>query len=215
MAPDVILSGLVSIANDWTWLAIGWHFLLAVLLVLLVAGWRPSARALGGVLNTMVVSVSAVAWLSGNPFNGATFAVLAGVLTWAARRRSSAPLHFVERPWTFVGAGLITFGATYPHFVAADSWTTYLYAAPMGLLPCPTLVVVIGVTLLVQDLHSTPWSTAVAVAGVIYGGFGVFRLGVQLDWALLVASATLAFMVRHRSSGHASHIQPTGLFARD
>ena len=211
MAPDRILSALASIANEWKTLAMAWHVFLATLLLAVAAGWRPSARVLGGVLGLMVVSVSAVAWLSGNPFNGTALGVLAGGLTWMATRFTSAPLRFAKRPWTLVGAGLIAFGSTYPHFLATDIWTTFLYAAPFGLLPCPTLAVVIGITLLVEELHSAPWSTAVALAGVIYGGFGVFRLGVELDWVLLLASVLLAFMGRRRSSAYASANQPLNL----
>jgi hypothetical protein len=42
-APETILTGLSTIANDWRWLAVTWHFLLAALLVLVAAGWRPAA----------------------------------------------------------------------------------------------------------------------------------------------------------------------------
>jgi hypothetical protein len=40
-SPDTILSGLASIANDWRWLAIGWHLWLAMLTGLLAGGWWP------------------------------------------------------------------------------------------------------------------------------------------------------------------------------
>ena len=48
--PETILAGLAAIANDWRSLAIAWHVLLGVLLVLLLAGWRPSARLMGQLL---------------------------------------------------------------------------------------------------------------------------------------------------------------------
>jgi hypothetical protein len=76
--------------------------------------------------------------------------------------------------------------------VRTDSWTTYIYASPFGILPCPTLSVVIGITLLFPDLRSRSWTTSLAVASLLYGAIGVFRLGVVLDWGLLLASATLA-----------------------
>lgn len=192
MAPHVILAGLASIANDWKWLAIGWHVLLAALLVSLVAGWRPSARSLGRLLGSTLASVGAVAWLSDNPFNGTAFAIMAGALAWTTGRLSSGPIHFARRGWAAAGVALLIFGWTYPHFLMTESWATYLYAAPFALLPCPTLCVVIGMSLLVDDLLSPPWAAVLVLAGMFYGAFGVFRLGVQLDWALLLGSALLA-----------------------
>lgn len=52
-------------------------------------------------------------------------------------------------------AALVVFGWTYPHFVSTHSWIEYAYAAPLGLIPCPTLSVVIGFTLLVRDVGTS------------------------------------------------------------
>lgn len=204
MAAELILAGLASIANDWTALAIAWHVLLAAMLLLLTAGWRPSARLLGRLLIPPIFSVSVAAWLSGNPFNATTFAIVAGVLAWAASRLSTGPIHFAARGWASAGVVLIAFGSAYPHFLRTDVWARYLYAAPLGLLPCPTLSVVIGMTVLVDSLHQPRWCAPLIAAGVIYGGFGVARLGVQLDWALLVASAILVVIARHSPAGPAA-----------
>jgi hypothetical protein len=39
------LTGLSTIANDWRRFAITWHVLLAALIALFPAGWRPATRA--------------------------------------------------------------------------------------------------------------------------------------------------------------------------
>jgi len=156
VSPVAILAGLTTIANDSRWLAVCWHIVLATLVVMLLAGWRPSNRLLGGLLITPLVSVSTVAWLSGNPFNGITFAVL-----------------------------------------RTNSWVSYLYASPFGLLPCPTLAVVIGTRLLLGRLQSSLWDMALVAAALVYGAVGTLRLGVRLDWALLFASVTLAALALH------------------
>jgi hypothetical protein len=199
-----ILAGLTAIANDWWWLAVTWHALLAVLLLMLVAGWRPTTRSLSHLLIMPLFSVSLLAWVSGNPFNGTTFAVLAGALALGARRVPNAPVQIVPSLWGAPGVALVIFGWTYPHFLRTDSWTPYLYASPFGLLPCPTLSVVIGMTLLVPALRSSLWNTALFVAGLLYGGVGTFQLGVSLDWALLFASATLAGLLLHGRRGDSS-----------
>ena len=201
MAPESILAGLTGIANDWRWLAIVWHILLAAGLVRLVAGWRPSSRLLSQLLVAPLLCVSLVAWLSGNPFNGTAFGVLAATLLGAAKRFSKASVRLDSPARVAPGIALILFGWTYPHFLTTDSWTTYLYASPFALLPCPTLSAVIGITLLFRDCRSSLWSTALVVAGLVYGAMGVFRLGVALDWGLLAAAAILATTLARDHAG--------------
>jgi hypothetical protein len=202
--PDAILTGLTTVANDWRWLAIIWHVLLAALSVTLVAGWRPSTRLISHLLVGPLLSVSLLAWLSGNPFNGTAFGILAATLVGTATRFSNTSLRVASPAWIAVGVALVSLGWTYPHFLRADSWTTHLYASPFGLLPCPTLSVVIGITLLFRDLHSSPWSTVLVVAGLLYGAVGVFTLGVAIDWVLLVASAVLAATQARDQAGRRS-----------
>ena len=212
MPPESILAGLTGVANDWRWLALAWHIFLALVLARLVAGWRPSTWLIGHLLVAPLVSVSLVAWLSGNPFNGTVFGVLAATLLTAAKRFSKASVQLHSPAWVAPGVALIMFGWTYPHFLTTDSWTTYLYASPFGLLPCPTLSVVIGITLLSRDCRSSLWSTALVVAGLLYGAMGVFRLGVALDWGLLAAAAILATTVREHAgwrSVRADHSERT------
>jgi hypothetical protein len=190
-SPDALLTALGAIANDWRWLAIAWHLPFAALFFGLMAGWRPHARLLGWVLAAPLLSVSLVAWMSGNPFNGTMFAVLAATLVWSVARFGNPSVTFAPAAWVAAGNGVIVFGWTYPHFVRTESWVTYLYASPFGLLPCPTLAVVIGITLIFRHLSARLWQAALMVTGLVYGAIGVFRLGVLLDWGLLLASAML------------------------
>jgi hypothetical protein len=196
-SPDALLAGLSAIANDWRWLAIAWHLLLAALFLALCAGWRPQVRLLGRALVAPLLSVSVVAWVSGNPFNGTVFAVLAAGLGWSAALFNNTAVTVVRSAWAAAGVGIVLFGWMYPHFVRAEWWMTYAYASPFGILPCPTLAVVIGLTLIVGHASSTSWQAALVAAGLLYGVIGVFRLGVALDWGLLLAAATLgAALVR-------------------
>lgn len=191
-SPHEILDGLTAVANGWRVLAVGWHVLLAIAAAALLAGWRPANRSAAPLLILPLVSVSALAWHSGNPFNGATFAALALALGWIARRMSWTRISG-SSPWLAApGALLLAFAWVYPHFLRTETWWEYAYAAPLGLLPCPTLSAVIGVTLLLRLLESTSWSLTVAVAGLAYGVIGVVRLGVALDAALIAGAAILA-----------------------
>ena len=190
---DAVLSWATGVANDWRWLATVWHLALGALLTAVVAS-RISRRVLGFLLTLPIASVAAVAAMSGNPFNAATFAIVTALLVRSAARLPATGVEAMWRRWTVAGVLLIAFGWVYPHFLATDTWSAYVYASPFGLLPCPMLSVVIGVTLVFDGFRSSSWNGVLAAAGVVYGVIGVFRLGVVLDvW--LLAGATLLGMV--------------------
>jgi hypothetical protein len=85
----------------------------------------------------------------------------------------------------------VAFGSGYPHFLETNHWITYGYAAPLGVLPCPTLSAVIGATLLLGALGSAAWSISLGIGGLLYGAVGVFVLGVQLDYVLMAGALVL------------------------
>ena len=190
-SPDTILAGLSPIGNQWRWLATTWHLLLGALMVALAAGWRPSLRLTGSLLVAPLLSVSLVAWLSGNPFNGTLFAILSALLVAMVVRVADVVVRPASPGWLALALAFVAVGGTYPHFLETHSWTTYVYASPFGTLPCPTLLVVIGGTLIFPNLGSTSWRMVLALAGLLYGGIGVFRLEITLDWSLLLAAGVL------------------------
>jgi hypothetical protein len=192
---ETILSWATAVANDWRWFATWWHIAFAALGIALVSGFRPTRRLLGFVLALPVISVAVVAWMSRNPFNGVSFSVLGVLLLRAAMHLPQATLTTASRRWLLAGVGLLAFGWTYPHFLITDTWTAYIYASPLGLLPCPTLSVVIGLTLIFRGLHSMAWSIPLFAVGIVYGLIGVFILEVSLDIWLLSGSILLGVMV--------------------
>jgi hypothetical protein len=191
---DSILSWATTVANDWRWLAMWWHVGLAALLIALVSGFYPTRRLLGSVLALPVVSVAVLAWVSRNPFNGLIFTILAVLLLRAAISMPRTVVIPASSLWVVTGTSLVAFGWTYPHFLITDTWTAYFYASPLGLLPCPTLSVVIGMTLIFGGLHSMAWSVPLFATGVLYGAIGVFILQVSLDVWLLSGSIVLGVM---------------------
>lgn len=187
-SPADILENLATIANDWRGVAIFWHLFLGVLVFSLVAGWRPSRRLIGVLLAAPLASVSALAWASGNPFNGTAFAALSLILAIVAIRLPSGAVRIGSMPLLIPGALLVGFGWVYPHFLETDEWTSYLYAAPLGLLPCPTLSSIIGVSLIVDLLGSRTWALVLTTVGVLYGLIGALQLGVNIDVVLAVGA---------------------------
>jgi hypothetical protein len=199
--PEQILRGLGQITNGWRALAVFWHAYFGVLLLLLALGARPDRRLVGGLLALPLLSVSVLAWAGSNPFNGTFFAV-SGLASIAISRKLPSDRARMGPPWAVVaGALLFAFGWLYPHFLETSSFLPYLYAAPTGLIPCPTLSIVIGVSLVLGGLGSRSWCLVLGVTGFFYGVFGAVRLGVAIDVILLVG--VLAMGVSWMSLGRA------------
>lgn len=112
-----------------------------------------------------------------------------------ALRLRPVPPVFAAPPMRAAGAGLAAFGRVYPHFLEGGH-VRYLYAAPLGLVPCPTLALVVGLTPMLRGLESRGWTLTLAVASLFYGLFGWFRLGVAMDGALLLGALLLSVRAR-------------------
>ncbi len=135
--PEQILDGLTHIANQWQTLAIVWHIYFAILAGGLALGVRPTKRVGAILLALPLISVSVLAWLTANPFNGTLFAAAAIALLVIAVRMPQAKIDIA--PLWLVGAGalLFVFGWVYPHFLQSTSFAPYVYAAPTRPDPVP------------------------------------------------------------------------------
>ena len=186
-----ILDSLGRIAREWRWIAIGWHAAAAIAATVLLIK-RPSRgqRVPAIVVALPLVSVTALAWWSGNPFNGTIFTVLTVALVLEAGRLEDRPLHSASPASVAAGSILVIFGLVYPHFLPDGSQWSYLYAAPFGLIPCPTLSVVTGASLAAGVFGSRAWGFTLGVVALAYGVIGVVVLGVAID-AVLFAGAVL------------------------
>lgn len=191
---DAIVRGLGVIAREWTFLALMWPAYYGLLWSALLLGWRPPQAIVGALQVPPLVSVSTLAWLGGNPFNGVLFAVLAVTLSWICTRLPGRSLALTSPAWRVAAAALVVFAWIYPHFLDDRPLYAYLYAAPLGLIPCPTLSMVVGTTILLKGLGSRAWSLIIAFAGAFYGLFGALRLGVKIDWVL--AAGALAVLMQ-------------------
>jgi hypothetical protein len=185
------------ISNDAVALAVAWHAAVAAACGALAMGWRPSRRWAAALLALPVASVGMLALRYGNGFNGLAFAGLALAMFATAVRMVPRPVAAGAGASTGTGLALIAYAWLYPHFLEPGSPALYLVAAPLGLIPCPTLSLVIGFTMLAGGLGSKTWCALLGAAGLFYGLFGVLRLGVWLDVPLAVAAVALfAFAVR-------------------
>lgn len=186
-----IINGLQSVVNDYSTFAIVWHAIFYFLLTGLIAKWQPSNKLFGVLLCLPLVSVALFAWLSGNPFNGFVFSIMTILIFIFGFKASNQPIQISQVPFMIIGILMIVFGLIYPHFISANSIFKYFYASPVGLIPCPTLSILIGFLLLYNGFGSQPITITFIAIGLFYGIFGVLKLAVYLDIFLILGSITL------------------------
>jgi uncharacterized membrane protein HdeD (DUF308 family) len=164
-------------------------------LAALIAKWQPSNKILGVLICLPLLSVAVFAWLSGNPFNGILFTIMAILIIIFGFKASNQPITISQVPFMVVGIFMIVFGLVYPHFISADSFLKYLYASPVGLIPCPTLSIIIGFLLLYNGFGSQSITLTFIIFGLFYGIFGVLKLAVYLD--VFLVFGTIALIVKY------------------
>ena len=207
---EEILHGLKMISNQAIAISIGWHVVLGIAVIALLAGVRPNKRFAATTLSVPFASVAALAFAFENPFNGAVFALLAVVLAALAMGAPRDSVTLGERWAVALGGLLIAFAWIYPHFLEREGWFVYLYAAPLGTIPCPTLSAVIGAALLAGGFGLGAWRLILALAGSFYAVFGVLRLGVVIDAVLLAGAVGLLVQyVRDRAKSASLPIAET------
>ena len=192
---DQILASLREIANNWQLLAIFWHAYFGMFMAALVMGYRLSKPIAGVLLSLPLFSVSAIAWLNGNPFNGTLFSLIGIALLFVAVRLQRSVIQLAPLPYLIPGILLFLFGWVYPHFLETPSWLAYLYAAPTGIIPCPTLSIIIGSVLILDGLGSRALCLVLVAAGLLYGIIGTVQLGVLIDGVLILGTITTLVFV--------------------
>lgn len=207
-----ILQNLADIADQALPFAVVWHCVALLALLMWALDFRLPRRIDAALRCVPLGSVGVVAWLFGNAFNGVVLILLTiamVVLSLQTATDPAAPVRNLDR-WS--GAALIAFGWLYPEFIdPAQPAYVFAYASPLGTLPCPTLSFLIGLQLLTGEPWGRSASRVLALAGLFYGTWGVFRLSVWLDTALLLGAVTLLLSTlprRHKTTEASSEPGP-------
>ena len=199
---QAITQVLATAANELAWVAMAWHVVILGALIAIVRGWRPSSRVACILLTAPIMSVAVASIAYGNVFNAISFGLLAFMLAVVGER---LPQPHVERgpTWAVVaGCALLVFGLAYPHFVVG-SWVRAIAAAPVGVVPCPTLAFVAGAVIVAGGFGSRVVPLILALWVGFYSWFGVRQLGVTLDLGLGMALVGLvAVFVRNDTAAH-------------
>ena len=98
-----ILESLATISERWQALAVLWHIYFGLLAAAAIFGWRPPGRLAGTLLIPPIASVSVLAWMQGNPFNGALTGMLCVALVLLLRRTNIAHVMLASPPSSYSG----------------------------------------------------------------------------------------------------------------
>lgn len=208
-----ILETLSSLARDLVWLAVIWHGLVLAAVVLVIRGLRLSSRAAIVWLTLPSLSVSVAAFAYGLLFNGIAFGLLGLAFAALGLAHERPPLRPGPTWARVLGAALLAFGWAYPHFDVGP-WHRTLYAAPLGVLPCPTLAVLAAAALFADGLHSRAACSLLGAWCAFYAAFGVFRLGVVIDLGLVLGAVGLVVIAARRRPRSDARREQNGPAAR-
>jgi hypothetical protein len=195
---EEILRSLKFISENYITVSIVWHLLVYFSFLLLFFQRRkPTKRTSGFLMTLPIFSVAVISALSANFFNAIVFFII-GLLIFIFCFRLSRNSGF-NSPWFIKLAGIIFIlsACLYPHF--SENLSLIFLTAPIGVIPCPTLLLVIGVTLIVGPL-SQKWTIVLICAALFYGLFGMIRLKVNIDVVLLLTLIPLFWQLFRRSS---------------
>jgi hypothetical protein len=115
-----ILEGLANIAESQRALAVLWHVYVGLFVAFALFGYRVHDRLVGALLIPPLASVSVLAWIHGNPFNGTAFAALSIILIALLWKSRTSAVERAHRAWLLLGFSLVAFGWTYPHYWSAS-----------------------------------------------------------------------------------------------
>lgn len=190
MSPEKILTYLTFVPNQTLWLNALNHLLVISSLLFLIFGKTEKTKRLvvDGIICLLFTSIVAVAVAYGNPFHAITMgllAVFAGIEFWQGKNEFT-PLKINTR--SIIALLSICIGFWYPEFVEANSLALLLFS-PVGIVPCPTLLVVLGLLTLAYPRVNKTQYTITALMGAFYGITGVFQLKVMLDLPIIIIVA--------------------------
>lgn len=130
-------------------------------------------------------SVFLHAAIFGNPFIGLLFLIMTLIMVFELIRRKNNFQFTESRLINITAVLLLVFGFVYPHFVNT-SLAEYILYAPVGIVPCPTLITILGFYLLNTNPNKVSYWT-ITVISTIFSLIGIIMFKVYIDIVLLLA----------------------------
>lgn len=187
ISPEKILNYLIMVSNQNLWLNALIHLMVLTAMLVLIFGKNTKNKkwVVDGVICLLFISIVSVAIVYGNPFHLLTMgllAIFAVIELWQGKNEFITPKINLHTLIAFVS---IIIGFCYPEFVKANP-IGLLLVSPAGIVPCPTLLIVLGLlTLAYPKVNKIQYLMTVLI-GTFYGVTGVFQLKVFLDMAIII-----------------------------
>jgi len=188
MSSERILAGLQMTVNTYSGLRVVHHILLIVVFIFFISFKERVSRlvSLYTVLAFLTIFLTSLA-----PIGNIFYLVVFGILTTLAILEFLNPktdYSMKGTPTINVVIALLSgfLGFWYPHFM--EGYFKALYASPYGIIPCPTLLVILSFFLVFYPYSHKFFHWILTIVGLFFGFFGFFVLKVRIDLALLALS---------------------------
>jgi len=196
MDASSMLDYLSMVANKNLGLNMAAHLavIVAIASLYLLKDLKVKKYIFNGTILALFLSVTVNAIIYGNPFHVLTFgilAVMAAVELIRGKNQVDTPKKSIN---TIIAYGFVFIGLWYPEF--SDSMFKALLLSPVGMLPCPTLITVLGMLNLYSPNISKLQFVVTVLLGTVYGVIGTFRFGVYLDvWLIVIVIYSIYKMI--------------------
>lgn len=180
---------LMIISNKNIFVNAGMHLLILVSMasIYLLKDMKVRKYVVEGTILALFLSVTINAAIYGNPFHAITFGIMAALAVYVLAKGKNMVTMPQQGFRTMVALLFIFLGFWYPEIVKANIFESLLIS-PVGVVPCPTLLVALGMLNMFYPNISKVQLIVTAFFGIIYGAIGTFKLGVYFDLWLIGAT---------------------------
>ncbi|ARE39147.1 hypothetical protein RGUI_1006 [Rhodovulum sp. P5] len=190
--PAEISAVLAGIAHDLRLYSGGLHVAVPVVLTAGLVLERFRSRLLAGLIAYLALSAAVVSVLYGLPPNTLVFSA---IFLLGARVLLSGQIAFDLTALGRIDKGVATlgllFGFWYLHWVEPPILLNAAIVSPLGVVNCPTLLMICGLLCLATPPRPRLLTFFAAFATLHFGLFGIFFLGAYIDVALVICALFL------------------------
>ena len=162
------------------------RLVVVALVVLFAARRRVSSAILAGFIAVILIAAATLAVIFEDSTNLFVFMVLFPLgLIWGREALILPPDARPKPARIAVACALALTAFFYPHFVDGALGTVLF--APLGIVPCPTLIFACAGIVASERLYSLVSIISTWAVSAFFGVVGVFYLGVKADWILIAA----------------------------
>lgn len=201
MNPESVINYLAMVSNQNIYLNLVMHVItfLSIPSIFLLKNIRVQKAVFNGLVVILTLTVTVNALINGNPFHLVTFAILLIIaLIELVMGRNQVVISPSSNVTTFVAFIFLFIGVWYPEFVHTSS-LAMLFVSPMGIVPCPTLIVILSLFTLNSSGISKLQYIATIIMGAVYAVIGVFIFKVYLDAALgILVLYSIYILISHK-----------------